>query len=324
MELTFSIIIPAYNRGYIIWETIQSIQNQSWPYWELIVVDDGSTDETVKVIREFQYDPRIHYYYKKNAGSSSARNFGLKKCTGEIVTYVDSDDKIFPNYLSLARQHFLEFPKKSFALANGNFKIEIYDNQGFIVSSEQIGLCYPKKPSIQNFYDWKMRILGGTGLFHKKDLVEKNHIEWQQVSPVEDLEFLMQLSSAAPKGFLYISQVCFEYKQRYGKDGIYANTASNHWDEAIQKIYEMHKNDLYMTHPTLYQKKFAQYQKKYNLSEIRHLSKPAAESKLQGGSERRTGVYTQVYEDSSTESTKQFASAVGFGKMSITKKLKPG
>ncbi len=50
---------------------------------------------------------------------------------------------------------------------------------------------------------------------------------------------------------------------------------------------------------------------------IRHLSKPAAESKLQGGSERRTGVYTQVYEDSSTESTKQFASAVGFGKMSI-------
>ena len=62
--MKFSIIIPTYNRGYILWKTIQSVQNQSWNDWELIVVDDGSTDDTKKVVREFQSDPRIHYFYK--------------------------------------------------------------------------------------------------------------------------------------------------------------------------------------------------------------------------------------------------------------------
>ncbi len=262
----FSIIIPAYNRGYIIWETIQSIQHQSWPYWELIIIDDGSTDETIKVIREFQNDPRINYFYKENGGSSSARNFGLQKASGEIITYVDSDDKIFSNYLFLAKEYFEQYQQKSFALINGNFKIEIYNKQGFIQKTEQIGLCYPKEPTIQNFYDWEMRILGGTGLFHRKNIYTKNKIQWRNISPIEDLDFLMQLSCIDPDGFLYIPHVSYEYKQRYGKDGIYANAEINHWERALKEIYELHKNDHFMTHPDLYLEKFYLYQQKFNLN----------------------------------------------------------
>ena len=263
MDISFSVITPTYNRGYILWETIQSIQKQSWPYWELLIIDDGSTDETRKVIREFQTDPRIHYFHKKNGGSSSARNLGLEKASCDIITYVDSDDLIFSDYLLIAKEHFERHPEKTFALVNGNFKIEIYNKDGFIEKSEQIGLSYPRNPTIQNFYDWKMKILAGTGCFHKRNVFDKHKVRWRNVSPVEDLEFLMQLSRVDPEGFMYIPQVCYEYKQRYGKDGLYANALSSHWEESIKKIYELHKDDPLMTHPELYLEKFSQYQKSF-------------------------------------------------------------
>ena len=259
----FSIIVPTYNRGYILWKTIQSIQSQSWPYWELLIIDDGSTDETKKVVREFQKDPRIHYFYKTNGGSSSARNLGLEKASSDIITYVDSDDQIFSQYLLLAKEHFSQHPEKTFALVNGNFKIELYNEEGFIEKSEQIGLSYPKNPTLQNFYDWEMKILGGTGCFHRRDVFNKNSVQWKAVSPVEDLEFLMQLSKIDPEGFMYIPQVCYEYKQRHGKDGVYANTVSGRWDEAVKKIYEIHKDDPLMTHPELYLEKFSQYRETF-------------------------------------------------------------
>lgn len=263
MNPTFSIIVPTFNRGYILWEIIQSIQKQTWPYWELLIIDDGSIDDTKKVIREFQKDPRIHYFYKKNGGSASARNLGLKKASSEFVTYVDSDDIIFPHYLLLAKEHFEQHPEKTFALVNGNFKIEIYDDEGFIKKSERIGLCYPKEPSIKNFYDWDMLILGGTGLFHKRSMLD-NKTQWRSVSPVEDLEFLMQLGMLNPQGFMYIPHVCYEYKQRYGKDGIYANAQTNQWKDSIKKIYELHQHDPLMTHQELYLEKFAQYQQRFH------------------------------------------------------------
>lgn len=265
MDPSFSIIVPTYNRGYILWEIIQSIQEQSWPYWELIIVDDGSTDETKKVIREFQKDPRIHYFYKKNGGSSSARNFGLEKASCEIVTYVDSDDTIFSHYLLLAKEHFEKHPEKTFALVNGNFKVEVYNKEGFIEKSERIGLCYPTDPTIQNFYDWEMKIFAGTGLFHKRSVFNDNKTRWRSVAPVEDLEFLMQLSRVDPDGFMYIPHVCYEYKQRYGKDGLYANANEALWEASIKKLYELHKEDPMMTRPDLYLEKFSQYQKKFIL-----------------------------------------------------------
>jgi glycosyltransferase involved in cell wall biosynthesis len=87
-----SIIIPAYNAERYIAETIQSVINQTYKNWELIIVDDGATDGTSKIITSFLHNSRIKYYYQKNSGVAKARNFGILKSSGEYIAVLDADD----------------------------------------------------------------------------------------------------------------------------------------------------------------------------------------------------------------------------------------
>lgn len=95
-----SVIIPTYNRQYIIVRTIESVLNQSKQDLEVIVVDDGSSDDTRGVVESLN-DSRVRYFYKTNGGAASARNFGLSKTMGEYVAFLDSDDFWPENYLEI-------------------------------------------------------------------------------------------------------------------------------------------------------------------------------------------------------------------------------
>lgn len=91
-----SIIIPTYNRARTISKAIQSVLNQSYTNYQLIVVDDGSKDNSREVIAAF---PQVEYYYKENGGQASARNHGLQFARGEYIASLDSDDEWHPTYL---------------------------------------------------------------------------------------------------------------------------------------------------------------------------------------------------------------------------------
>jgi glycosyltransferase involved in cell wall biosynthesis len=96
----FSVIIPAYNRASILPETIESIQKQSFDSWEIIVVDDGSKDNTEEVVRGIiSQDSRINYIYQENAERSAARNNGAKYSSGKYLFFLDSDDGFEPNHM---------------------------------------------------------------------------------------------------------------------------------------------------------------------------------------------------------------------------------
>jgi glycosyltransferase involved in cell wall biosynthesis len=95
-----SIIIPTYNRARVIARTLQNVFNQTYDNLEIIVVDDGSTDETQAVLATF--GDRIRIVHQQNGGPGSARNRGIKEATGEIVAFQDSDDEWHPT--KLARQ----------------------------------------------------------------------------------------------------------------------------------------------------------------------------------------------------------------------------
>lgn len=95
-----SVVIPTYNRAHLLYEAIQSVLNQTFTDFELIIVDDGSTDNTEEVVRSI-IDPRVNYLKQSNRGVSAARNTGLKVCTGEFVAFLDSDDLFLPERLSL-------------------------------------------------------------------------------------------------------------------------------------------------------------------------------------------------------------------------------
>lgn len=99
MNTKVSIILPTYNRGYIISVAIRSVINQTYSDWELIIVDDGSTDDTENKILKFN-DNRIKYiHYEKNRGGNYARNLGMKESDGEYIAFIDSDCEWHNDYL---------------------------------------------------------------------------------------------------------------------------------------------------------------------------------------------------------------------------------
>lgn len=87
-----SVIIPTYNAEKTIESTLQSVLNQTWKNIEVIIVNDGSSDNTKNIISKYVDDPRINYIFQENKGCSNAKNTGLKAATGDFIQYLDADD----------------------------------------------------------------------------------------------------------------------------------------------------------------------------------------------------------------------------------------
>jgi len=105
-----SIIIPTFNRAHLIGETLDSIMAQTYTNWECIIVDDGSTDGTDKVMAEYiAKDPRFQYHHRPKdrlPGGNAARNYGFEVSKGEYVNWFDSDDIMLPSKLKVKIKHF--------------------------------------------------------------------------------------------------------------------------------------------------------------------------------------------------------------------------
>lgn len=100
--MKLSIIVPAYNSENHVADCIESIINQDYTDFELIIVNDGSLDNTLDIVnRESQIDERIKVVSISNSGVSTARNVGIKNSCGELITFIDSDDTIEPGYLTI-------------------------------------------------------------------------------------------------------------------------------------------------------------------------------------------------------------------------------
>ena len=95
-----SIIIPVYNSDSYLDECIKSVLCQTYKDFELLLIDDGSTDKSLERLRRWESkDDRINLIVQENSGASSARNHGLNEAKGEWVVFIDSDDIVSPNYL---------------------------------------------------------------------------------------------------------------------------------------------------------------------------------------------------------------------------------
>lgn len=107
-----SVIVPTYNRALFIANAIQSVLNQTYSNFELIIVDDGSTDNTGEVVGQFS-DPRIRYVRQENKGRSNARNHALALAKGKYITFLDSDDLYQPDKIELQVAYLDEHPETS-------------------------------------------------------------------------------------------------------------------------------------------------------------------------------------------------------------------
>lgn len=105
--MLISVIISAYNAEQYIHETISSILNQTYKNFELLIIDDGSTDTTAKIVKSFS-DSRVIYLHKQNEGVSLGRTFGVKHAKGEAIHFIDADDYMEPLNLEIKHKTLLE------------------------------------------------------------------------------------------------------------------------------------------------------------------------------------------------------------------------
>ena len=96
--IEFSVIIPLYNKETTILKTLDSVLAQTYPHFEVVVVDDGSTDRSAELVTSLA-DSRIRYFKKENGGPSSARNLGVEKAEKEWLLFLDADDLLLGNAL---------------------------------------------------------------------------------------------------------------------------------------------------------------------------------------------------------------------------------
>jgi len=109
-EIYFSIVIPLYNKEKFIGQAIESVLGQTISNFELIIVDDGSTDESVNIVKRYT-DIRIRLIEKKNEGVSVARNVGIKNAIAEYIAFLDADDEWLPDFLETIKNLINKYPE---------------------------------------------------------------------------------------------------------------------------------------------------------------------------------------------------------------------
>ena len=187
-DALFSIVIPTYNRAGFISQTVISVLNQSCHDFEVIVVDDGGTDETDRIIAAFN-EPRIRYFKTPNRERGAARNFGIDQSRGQYVTFLDSDDLLKPNHVFEASRFIRNNPE---AVVFG-LGYDIVAPDGRIVSPFQ------KLPDPVNEKLCEGNFLSCIGVFVKRTVISEIRFnEDRELSGSEDYELWLRLAARYP------------------------------------------------------------------------------------------------------------------------------
>lgn len=119
--MLFSLIIPLYNKEQSIVSTLQTVLEQTFQKFEIVIVNDGSTDHSIEEVKKV-IDPRIRLIHQNNAGVSAARNQGIEEAKGEYIAFLDADDKWKPDYLKTQYELILKYPECDVFACNYEFR----------------------------------------------------------------------------------------------------------------------------------------------------------------------------------------------------------
>jgi len=184
--MKISVVIPTYNRGDIISKSLDSICNQTYPDWEIVVVDNASTDNTAEVMQRYTTNPKIRYVVNdRNYERSYSRNRGMSLATGDFVTLLDSDDILYPSCLQKAVDFATAHPDTSFF----HCLFEILDEKYELLSR-------PSFPPVANPYRSIARgnFISNIGVFYRKDLLRSIKFDEEPIIiGVEDYDFVLNM-----------------------------------------------------------------------------------------------------------------------------------
>ena len=198
-----SIIIPNYNYGHFVGEAVESALTQTYVHIETIVVDDGSTDNSIEVLRNF--GEKITLIAQKNAGVAVARNRGIQASNGEFVAFLDSDDSWLPEKIEKQIRRFQEDP--SIGLVHCGYVVfdassRVVEHLNGLEGSLSHEMLRFEQPAILG---------GGSGVMVKKEVLGRVGGFDQDVSPAEDWEFYYRCARVCKVGF--VSEILVKYRE---------------------------------------------------------------------------------------------------------------
>jgi glycosyltransferase involved in cell wall biosynthesis len=196
-----SVVIPTYNTSNFLIKAIQSVINQTYKNWELIIVDDGSTDQTRQIVEEFQKkDSRIKYFFQNNKGQGAARNLGIKNASGNYIAFLDSDDEFFENKLERVISYFKKDKNIGFiytdAIIIGDY---LYKKRRSEIVTPYSGKIYTKL-LFNNFITTstvvvKREVLQNCGSFDESDLLRnfEDYDLWLRIAKKYKIEYIPEV-----------------------------------------------------------------------------------------------------------------------------------
>lgn len=183
----FTVVVPTYNRANFIVQTVNALLNQKFGDFELIVVDDGSTDNTQKLLAHIT-DPRFHYFFKENGERGAARNYGAALAKGRYVNFFDSDDLPNKNHLELAHQFWQTLKNPEWF----HLSYRIITTDGSLIKNRTFsGDLAP------NLY--RGNCLSCNGVFVRTDIIQSIKFREERIlAGSEDFELWLRLSVRFP------------------------------------------------------------------------------------------------------------------------------
>jgi len=197
MNPLISVIIPAYNRAHLIEEAVNSVLNQTYQDFEILIIDDGSSDNTKQVVENFK-DQRIRYIYQNNAGPSAARNNGIKNAEGEYIAFLDSDDLWAAEKLSRQFEIIRSNTGINLGIISCNAEGITFDNK---ILYRRVCSAENSAEFIKGFFENPDSVISGTPAFIvKKECFEKVGYFDENLISLEDWDMWFR--------------VCLEYEFR--------------------------------------------------------------------------------------------------------------
>ena len=223
-----SAIIPTFNRGWIIAEAVESILDQNYPNIETIVVDDGSTDDTAKKLSP--YLDRITYLKQENKGVSAARNLGIKKSSGNLIAFLDSDDLWTKEKISCQVDFFQTNPEAMICQTD-----EIWIRNGKRVNPKHkhkklSGMIF--EPSLN------LCLVSPSAVMIKKELFELKGLFDEDLPACEDYDLWLRISATLP---IFLIDKPYTIKKGGHDDQLSANHSLDKYRiKSLQKLLEAH------------------------------------------------------------------------------------
>ncbi|MEY3328926.1 MAG: hypothetical protein RLZZ115_1809 [Cyanobacteriota bacterium] len=209
-----SVIIPAYNCDRYIGQAVESILNQTYPADEIIIIDDGSQDNTRQVLQP--YSNYIHYVYQENQGVSVARNHGLKLARGEFIVFLDADDIFLPN--KLATQLAVFQAKPQLGLVQSGWRRV---NQQGETLMDATPWDYVPELNLETWLRWKPLGTMGTLMFRREWLLKIDGFE-PGLAHAEDVDLILRMVLlGCESAWLHQPTVCYRQHDRNTmRDGV--------------------------------------------------------------------------------------------------------